>query len=133
MLLHAISFKLFFCIFFYREYANHYEPEKWAANGPIIITKVLQRMCNNSEIIECPFFRILEKDLLYAVPYNNWEHFFEEKYLKETLEMTRNAIGVHVWNKLSSEHLIKKSDNGAYVVLAKKYCPSVYAACDTLF
>lgn len=111
----------------------------WAHNGPECITRVLaNKICKVRKTSEmtaenCKGFRAMPRNTFYAIYYTQHHFFFEEKYLKQGLEMTKDSILIHVWNQLSSKRKLKVGSKTLYGVHAEQYCPKVYGSCGEYF
>ena len=78
------------------------------------------KVCNN--------FKVLPVDMCYDIGWIELYKFFEEQYLDESLRRLSGKLMTHVWNKDSARIPLSKSDNVAYIHLAKKYCPKTFKA-----
>ncbi|CAD7012810.1 unnamed protein product [Ceratitis capitata] len=122
-----------------RDFLINYDGSDWGNNGPGVITRVMNDVCKTANIElmmdtkRCMGFNIMPREAFYAIPWMNWEHFFEAQYLTETLELLKNSYVAHVWNKHSKKRHIKVGSNAAYGILAEKHCPKVYAAAGEYF
>lgn len=147
----------------YREIANNFSPRgAWGHNGPDAISRSMKRICNVNEVPKmkpeiCWGFHVLPKRVLYPIFWQDWKWLFDANLLNETLRITKEAVAVHFWNRLSSSTLIlkdfknktvvefykeklKKNVNilnpygeTAYGYLAKIHCPSVYNSSGDFF
>lgn len=81
----------------------------------------------------CHGFQVLPPSKCYAIPFRKWERFFEAEETKAVLEAVKDSVIVHFWNKFSIKRTVTVGDGSAYDVLAKEYCPLVYAAAGTAF
>ncbi|EDV99384.1 lactosylceramide 4-alpha-galactosyltransferase isoform X1 [Drosophila grimshawi] len=123
-----------------RDFQQNFDGQKWGNNGPGVITRVAQKICATKNISlmladrkRCLGFRVFERNAFYAVPRKHWRHFFEPKYLEETLELTRDSYLVHMWNKHSKQLPIKVGSSTAYGKYAEQHCPKTYAAAGQYF
>lgn len=74
----------------------------------------------------CLGFKVYPPSAFYAVPWPKWDLFFDTNALNKTLEMTKDSIVIHVWNKHSIKRKLKVGALAAYGVAAAKNCPTVY-------
>lgn len=117
---------------------NSFDGQDWGNNGPGVITRVLHKVCQTEypplmTRSRCHDFNVFPVDAFYAVHWEDWRYFFEERYTNKTLRMTKDSIAVHVWNKHSVNTKIKVGSNVAYGLLAAEYCPRVYKSCGEYF
>lgn len=122
-----------------REFANNFRGSEWGHNGPAVLTRVLQKICNvkyTSDMTpeKCRQFQVFEEDKFYAIKFDEWQKFFNSNDTHETLARTNNSIAVHVWNKFSSiQSISKTTEKNAYGIIASKNCPRVFKASGELF
>lgn len=114
-----------------REFQSSFDGDDWGNNGPGVITRVLQKICQTVHPAlmtrdRCKGFNVFPVDKVYAVGWKDWRYFFDEKYSERTMKMTRDSIAIHVWNKHSSVQSIPQGSQAAYRLLAAEYCPKVY-------
>lgn len=72
--------------------------------------------------------QVLEPHVCYPIFWSDYEKYFQEKFLNETMSKLENSLIAHVWNKLSSGVTLTQSSNVPYIKLAEKYCPRVLEA-----
>ncbi|CAO1341100.1 unnamed protein product [Diamesa serratosioi] len=121
-----------------RELVEHFDGVEWANNGPALLTRILRKMCNTDDNFEmnierCRGFQVLPQEYFYAISFPDYAKFFEEGYLKETMEKLKNSIIVHIWNKLSESTKLSVNSTSPYIHMAKQYCPKVIEACGEYF
>ncbi|XP_055375747.1 lactosylceramide 4-alpha-galactosyltransferase [Condylostylus longicornis] len=121
-----------------RNFQTHFDGYDWGKNGPGVITRTLHEICKTKQIYlmtrsRCFNFNVFQNETFYAVPYTHWKYFFDSDYLERTLEMTKNSIAIHVWNRYSSDTPIIVGSNVAYGVIAEKFCPKVYKSSGKYF
>lgn len=124
-----------FCL---REFQKNFDGGDWGNNGPGVITRVLQKLCQTKypplmTRTRCHDFNVFPIEAFYAVHWADWRYFFEAQYTNRTMQMTRDSIAVHVWNKHSINHRIRVGSKVAYGLLAAEYCPKVYRSCGDYF
>lgn len=82
---------------------------------------------------KCNGFRVLPISSCYKINYNNYTMLFNEKLSQVVLESLQSSIITHIWNKLSESTKLLVDSTAAYVHLAKKHCPKVFATCREYF
>lgn len=118
------------------DFQRNFNGRDWGNNGPGVITRVIQRICQTNDIQlmqdtksnRCLGFKVFPIDAFYGVRWTEWEHFFEANLLEQTLTRLKNSYVAHVWNNHSKKRQIEKGTKCAYSVLAEKNCPKVYSA-----
>lgn len=116
-----------------------FDGTNWGNNGPGVITRVMKRICQtgNIELMQdtkrCLGFRVFPIEAFYAIPWLEWDHFFEPHLLEQTMTRLKNSFVAHVWNKHSVKRQIKTDSQCAYSVLAQTHCPRVYKAAGEFF
>ena len=134
-----LTFNKIRCSFLkFSEFQNSFNGKDWGNNGPGVITRVLQKVCqtHNPALMtreRCYGFKVFPISAIYAVGWKDWRYFFDEKYTERTMEMTSESIAIHVWNKHSSVQKIQVGSKVAYGLLAAEYCPNVYEASGEFF
>lgn len=81
----------------------------------------------------CLGFKVYPPNAFYAVPWPKWKLFFDADSLNKTLNMTKDSIAIHVWNKHSIKQKLKVGTKAAYGIIASKNCPRVYDAAGEFF
>lgn len=125
-------------IFLYRDFKYHFSGEAWGNNGPGVITRVLTTVCatdNTTMMVpeRCHGFDVLPPSRCYGIPFRQWQRFFDINQTSQVMEALKDAVIVHFWNKFSIKRQVRVGDGSAYDVLAKEYCPRVYAAVGLYF
>lgn len=125
-------------IFRYSDFERNFKGQEWGSNGPGVITRVLQNLCHtkNTKLMtreNCGGFLAYPPSSFYAIPWRNWRWFFDPKYTQKTLDMTKDAPVLHVWNKHSINEKIRVGSKVAYGIVAEKNCPTVYGSCGKYF
>lgn len=105
---------------------------------PGVITRVLRSICHvemppKMTPEQCLGFKVYSPQGFYAIPWPKWEMFFDPKKLNRTLELTKDSIVIHVWNKHSIKRKVKVNSKVAYGVVADANCPRVYRSCGEYF
>jgi lactosylceramide 4-alpha-galactosyltransferase len=117
-----------------KDLLKNFDGNDWGNNGPGVITRVLQQICNTKNVMkmistpnQCKNFKVLPIESCYAIRWPEHIKFFKEEFLNETMERLNESIIAHVWNKHSAATPLKMDANVAYIQLAKKFCPKVAA------
>ena len=124
---------------FLKDLIKNYDRNVWVSSGPELITRNLGKLCgtnDTSEMIlkgECQGFHVLHSNVCYPEPWDAWQRLFNETVADEVLKKSRKSMTVHFWNNLSSSKMLKKNSKAAYIRLAEKHCPKVFAASHTYF
>ena len=112
-----------------QEFRDNYRRDLWGHNGPLLITRVLKKSC--PDLRNCTIFSVLPAESFYPISYTAWRKYFAEEPL--SLFQWEESIGAHVWNKLSRTTTVIKNSRQAYVQLAQKNCPRIFAIADKIF
>lgn len=117
---------------------RNFRGKDWGYNGPGVITRLLKNLCGAKKAKDmlkkdCKGFKVYPPEVFYPVEWWNWKMYFDSKYNKKMLNITRNSYVIHVWNKHSVNTKIKINSEVPYSIFAKKYCPKVFAECDEYF
>lgn len=121
-----------------RDFITNFKGHDWGNNGPGVITRVLHQICRTKNPAhmtreQCGGFKAYPPNEFYAVPWRQWRKFFDPKYTNATLEMTKDSLAIHVWNKKSINEKLKVGSNVAYGIVAARHCPKVYQSCGEYF
>lgn len=76
----------------------------------------------------CGPFRVLPVDQCYAINWNDYHKFFDPNFASKTLNLLKDSLITHFWNKFTSKLKLTVDSNGAYIQLARRYCPKVIEA-----
>ena len=108
----------------------------WGYNGPLLLTRVLQKWCGVNEIAamnttSCRGYNVLPPSSFYPIAYLKFKEYFIEN--SSLPNLGENVIGAHVWNKLSATIKVSKFSNQMYAQLAKSQCPLVFSTAHDFF
>lgn len=122
----------------HRDLKENFNGRNWGNNGPGVITRVLQTICNTQNTTKmtrsnCFGFHVLPIKDCYSISWPEYKKFFKEEYLNETMERINRSLIVHVWNKFSASRELSVDSKVAYIELAKQYCPKVIESCGKNF
>ncbi|XP_050426489.1 lactosylceramide 4-alpha-galactosyltransferase-like isoform X2 [Adelges cooleyi] len=114
------------------DYANNYRGNDWGYNGPGVITRALQKICNTENISEmtkdkCQGFTVYDQDTFCPVSWKDWYSYFNSNTSAEVMKKINNSIGIHVWNNHSKNTVVKVGSTQPYGLIAQKYCPNVFS------
>ncbi|XP_055593862.1 lactosylceramide 4-alpha-galactosyltransferase-like [Uranotaenia lowii] len=121
-----------------RDLLINFNGQDWGNNGPGVITRVLKRVCSTQSILlmnrqRCGNITVYPPQAFYAINFDDYLQFFEERWLEQALATVNRSVVVHVWNKFSKDKKIRVGSQVAYGVLAERYCPLVYKASGKFF
>lgn len=121
-----------------RDLLINFNGKDWGNNGPGVITRVLKRVCSTQAPLmmtreRCRHFTVYPPEAFYAINFDDYRQFFEERWLDQALVTVNRSIVVHVWNKFSKNDKIQVGSRVAYGVLAEQFCPRVYKASGKFF
>ncbi|XP_055305820.1 lactosylceramide 4-alpha-galactosyltransferase-like isoform X2 [Sitodiplosis mosellana] len=143
-----------------KDVCNNFDPNMWGSTGPQAITRTLQKVCNVTKIGDmkpeiCSDFNVLPRSFFYPIHYSSWKSYFDVNLTNVALDITKNSVVIHVWNKLSKQQTILKDFKNetlvkmygekmkrkiehpfgetAYGLIAKKNCPRAYSSSGDLF
>lgn len=121
------------CLDYLRE---KFDGNRWAANGPEVVTAVMKDICNTNMTQEmttqqCQGIKVFGSGLFLPITDNFM--YFKEEELSIALRLTKHAYTAHIYNHASKRVKITRDSKCAYLELAKKFCPHVYDSFDTYF
>lgn len=123
-----------------RRFKDHYNPNHWSANGPILITKILQKICNTTETAKmtrdkCDGFHVYDSNNFYAISYAIFPDAFntDPEKVKSIFKIIQNSTLVHLSNALSADYIVNVDSPVGYGILAEMYCPKVYHSLEYFF
>ncbi|KRT78932.1 hypothetical protein AMK59_8396 [Oryctes borbonicus] len=110
---------------------SNYKYDDWGNNGPGVITRLLQDLCDTKKVSEmvnknCNGFKVYPPSYFYPIAWNKWKMYFQEENSDEVFKLSQFSYTIHVWNKLSFRERLPHSSNASYVWFARKFCPQVY-------
>ncbi|CAL4137240.1 unnamed protein product, partial [Meganyctiphanes norvegica] len=118
---------------FVEQMAQHFDPLEWGANGPKLITKVLQDKCGlklpSGATPGCMDVTVLPPKAFYPIPWWDWKLYVTENVsLSQKLVEDKEVFALHVWNHLSSYSTIHLHSRQPYATAATRNCPITVAA-----
>ncbi|KAK9883259.1 hypothetical protein WA026_001445 [Henosepilachna vigintioctopunctata] len=117
---------------------HNFSGTQWGNNGPGVVTRLVKKHCKVKQIKEafnrrCDDFKVFSPEYFYAIPWQSWKEYFEDKSLDKVMNATKKSYIIHVWNKHSNSLKLSLDSKSAYSTFAKKYCPKVYEQCNSNF
>ncbi|XP_034666932.1 lactosylceramide 4-alpha-galactosyltransferase-like isoform X1 [Drosophila subobscura] len=123
-----------------RDFQHNFNGHNWGNNGPGVITRVAQRICDTDYVAlmqddrkRCMGLKVYWRGAFYAVSSRQWRDLFNPDRLEQTMARTKYSYVVHVWNKQSNKVPIKVGSSSAYAKLAERNCPRAYHAAGEYF
>ncbi|GAB6029291.1 Lactosylceramide 4-alpha-galactosyltransferase [Chamberlinius hualienensis] len=108
-----------------------YNGQIWGAQGPVMITKILQQYCNVTDLTtvinspnNCSGINILPRKKLFPFRWQNWEKLFQKPH-NAGVDIS-NSYTVHLFNSQSKKRVTKVGVGSLLEELFRKYCPSIY-------
>lgn len=111
--------------------AQHFNGQQWAANGPFMVTRNLQKFCNTTDITkmtreQCAGqLTVYPPDWFYRIRYPRHAWFFYPEHTDEVMNSTKDDVLVHMWNKATCGIKLTINSTAAYILMAKQFCPNV--------
>lgn len=121
-----------------RDLLQNFNGFDWGNNGPGVITRVLQSICLTTRADKmtrdrCYGFNVYPPSAFYAIPWRQYQAFFNESAAHHTLQRLADSFIAHVWNKHSHKLKLKVGSTAAYAQLAATHCPKVFSSCGDYF
>ena len=117
---------------FLREMSAKFDGDDWGSNGPMLVSRVLMRLCGVSSVDDLKPERCLGVAALptvnfYPVPWRSWRRLFDPKLTEEVLKEVEESYCVHIWGRHSkSAQFPKAGTENAYAALASRHCPVTF-------
>jgi lactosylceramide 4-alpha-galactosyltransferase len=112
---------------------RNFDGSVWAINGPAMMTRVLQKLCNTTQTVQmvskrnCESFHVLPRKACYAVGWKENYRLMKDSEATESMKVIKDSTFVHFWNKMTKNQILLKSQKAAYIQLAYQFCPKVMA------
>ena len=123
---------------FLREMSAKFDGDDWGSNGPMLVSRVLMRMCGVSSVEDfnperCLGVIALPTVNFYPVPWRSWRRLFDPKMTEAVLKEVEESYCVHIWGRHSKSAPFPKAGiENAYATLAARHCPVTYRDEDVL-
>jgi lactosylceramide 4-alpha-galactosyltransferase len=103
--------------------------------------RVMKTFCgeenfNAINYVTCRGFGVLPTSTFSFIHWSNWRSFFSQRPANETgvpSWITKQVVGVHVWNKLSFNETAYKNSTQEYVRLVRHNCPVIFSVAPETF
>ncbi|PSN40791.1 hypothetical protein C0J52_07182 [Blattella germanica] len=107
----------------------NFDGQSWAANGPLLITRVMEKFCLTEEVKEmnadkCHQMKVLSPQSFTPIYYTQWKDIFSEAK-EEVVKKFESSFGVHLWNSLSKTISTNVLVHTPIRILAEDFCPRV--------
>jgi lactosylceramide 4-alpha-galactosyltransferase len=125
-----------FAKMFMDDFIENFNPLEWSENGPFMLARVLSKVCgtkNVRKMNDCDGFRVLDDEVCYPITGLQWQYMFDDSYGETVVNLTRNSVVVHFWNKLSHIQKLKCNSTSAYLRIAREFCPKTMEFCTDYF
>lgn len=112
-------------------YSSNFESRK-------IFSDTIKASCNktnhqNMFRENCSGFEVLPIKECYAINYDEWGKFFDERNTKQVLNVTKNSFAVDFWGFLSDSYKLSTNSDSAYIKIAEEFCPKTLKASGKVF
>lgn len=119
-------------------FESAWNPTDWIAQGPGLITLVMNQLCRTKNTAEmtyerCGGVRALPTKEILAIDFGKRNYFFEDTFLEEGLKIIENSTVTHLWNAFSGKVKVLKSSYNLLNHLARRNCPSVFSEDSTVW
>lgn len=117
------------------ELGENYQPHIWTYNGPLLFTRVMQKICQVDNISKmegknCSGVQIHPAERFYPLLWGReLRYLFDPARKEQVLNQTRtnNVMGHHFWYCISKKvEKFTMRTGSAYDVIANQYCPLIY-------
>ncbi|XP_043935565.1 lactosylceramide 4-alpha-galactosyltransferase-like [Protopterus annectens] len=116
------------------DFVQNYQGSVWGHQGPGLLTRVFQRLCNVSMMDsetdhKCTSQNItfMKRSAFYHIPYPEWKRFYSTS---DNPSVFQDFYAVHVWNQMNQwngKKTIKAQDETLLEKLFKEYCPQTHS------
>ncbi|XP_062142934.1 lactosylceramide 4-alpha-galactosyltransferase-like [Drosophila sulfurigaster albostrigata] len=122
---------------FLREFQQTFNGTYYLFNGPMLIERVLAKICGTKSVIEminnrerCHGVRLFDASAFFIL--QKLIYLFDPRMLNDGIEKTKNSYLIHLWNK-GSQKCKLVGPSSTYGRYAAQNCPKTYAAAGHLF
>ncbi|XP_057879332.1 lactosylceramide 4-alpha-galactosyltransferase-like [Melospiza georgiana] len=112
-----------------QDFVQNYNGWVWGHQGPELLTRVFKKWCSIRTIksMSCKGVSALAQEVVYPIPWQNWEQLFEAVSAMELQKLLKNTYAVHIWNKLSHGTKLEIPSQALLAQLYSQFCPATYA------
>ena len=106
----------------------NFNGQDWSANGPKLVTKVMQEICQTEDLSEmipekCLGIQVFQPNSFYPVPWRNWKDFYKSEFLYNL----NQSYSLHLWGRHSSHIKLKDlNENQTLYHLSRIHCPITF-------
>ncbi|VVC37810.1 Nucleotide-diphospho-sugar transferases,Glycosyltransferase, DXD sugar-binding [Cinara cedri] len=120
------------------DFVENYRGYEWAYNGPGVITRALQKVCNTDSIdimdkVMCKGFTVYKPEAFCPISWNEWFLYFDENESENTMAKLKGSMGIHTWNYLSKYTDVIVGSKQPYGLVAVDYCSNIFALAESVF
>ncbi|XP_061490405.1 alpha-1,4-N-acetylglucosaminyltransferase [Rhineura floridana] len=112
------------------DFVRNYHGDIWGNQGPYLVTRMLQRLCNltnfqKGEDQRCHNISFLHPQRFYPIPYNQWHKYYEVWDSRPDFNV---SYALHLWNFMNHEEKrnVTIGSNTLVENLFKAHCPITY-------
>ncbi|XP_018898725.2 lactosylceramide 4-alpha-galactosyltransferase, partial [Bemisia tabaci] len=114
---------------------ENFQPTSWTKNGPEVLTDVLSRLCNETDLTKisrarCGGFSVFPpppRSPFYPIAYWDWRALFKEHSDPSFVKYLATRSTVHFWNRMSKSSPVDVHSNMPFNLLAAEFCPRVHS------
>lgn len=122
------------------QFYKNYMGDIWAHNGPKPLMRTMTVVCGTNDVNlmstdpeRCHGIQVFDVNAFYEIKLEERNHIFDEEYANQTLSRLTKSYLVHTWNHLDNKWPYSVYSKIAYIQLAAKHCPRVFAATGEFF
>ncbi|XP_060860166.1 lactosylceramide 4-alpha-galactosyltransferase-like [Metopolophium dirhodum] len=120
------------------DFASNYYANDWGYNGPGVITRTLEKICNTNLVTDmnkqkCQGFMVFGTEAFCPIGWTDWRLYFNTNTSDEVMVKLKDSIGIHVWNLHSKHTAINIGSKQPYGLVAEKYCPVIFSMAKSVF
>lgn len=118
--------------------AKNFHGWLWDDSSVRVLSRAITAICHGGKSRElnaakCQGFQLYPLNTFYAVSFGDNALLLEEKHYTRAMTIVNKSIGIHVWNKLTADKRLNKTQNIAMVELARRNCPDTFSVTSVYF
>ncbi|XP_053167633.1 alpha-1,4-N-acetylglucosaminyltransferase [Hemicordylus capensis] len=112
------------------DFVQNYNGSIWGNQGPLLITRMLKKLCKLSDFENmvdqrCHNISFLHPQRFYPISYQKWEKYYE---VWDSEPDFNNSYALHLWNFMNQKKKnVTTGSNTLAENLFKTYCPATYS------